>query len=368
MDILPLDAASLVVGEDVTVNFRVNDFNTPYSVVVLPDTQYYSEEYPETYIAQTQWIVDYKVPLNIRFVTHEGNIVNNDDQREIEWQRADEAMSLLDGVVPYGFLPGNRDMQPDGTADFYQEYFPATRYESYDWWGGSFSANKNNYQFFSSGGENYLIIHLQFCPTDAALDWANEVLTKHPDYRVIITTHAYLYRGATRFEGCDANSDGDNNGLDIWTKLARPNTNVFMVLAGHVPGVSRRVDEVDGRLIYQMLADYQAMENGGDGYLRILTFLPEEDSIQVQTYSPTLDAYMTDPENEFSLGLDITGGPQATGMVTVSAGKESCAAPVEQGNCVLNFSDSGEKTLVAEYSGDDFYKSSTSGEVNITVK
>jgi hypothetical protein len=368
VDILPLDPASLAAGEDVTVSFRVNDYNTPYSVVVLPDTQYYSESYPETYIAQTQWIVDNRVPLNIRFVTHEGDIVDNDDQYKLEWQRADKAMQILDGEVPYGFLPGNHDMQPDGTANYYLEYFPATRYEGYDWWGGSFSDNKNNYQFFSGGGEDYLVIHLQFCPTDEALDWANEVLAEHPTRRAIITTHAYLYESAARFERCIKNSDGNNNGLDMWAELIRPNTNVFMVLAGHVPGVSRRVDEVDGRLIYQMLADYQGMENGGDGYLRILTFLPEEDSIQVQTYSPTLDAYMSDPENEFSLGLGITGGPTATGTVTISAGNASCTAPVEQGSCVLTFAEPGEQTLVAEYSGDGYYGRTKSDEVTVTVK
>ncbi|MBN2499304.1 MAG: Ig-like domain repeat protein [Anaerolineales bacterium] len=368
IDILPLDPAALAAGEDVTVNFRVNDDNTPYSVVVLPDTQYYSEEYPEIYIAQTQWIVDNRAALNIRFVTHEGDIVDNDDQYKLEWQRADEAMQILDGEVPYGFLPGNHDMQPDGTANYYREYFPASRYESYDWWGGSFSDNKNNYQFFSGGGEDYIVIHLQFCPTDAAIDWANEVLAEYPDYRAIITTHAYLYESASRFERCIKNTDGTNNGLDMWAKMIRPNTNVFMVLAGHVPGVSQRVDEVDGRLIYQMLADYQAMENGGNGYLRILTFQPAEDAVQVQTYSPTLDEYMTDPENEFSLGLGITGGPQATGTVTVSAGEASCTAAVEQGSCTLTLPDSGETKLVAEYSGDNHYNPGTSRQVTITVK
>ena len=40
-----------------------------------------------------------------------------------------------------------------------------------------------------------------------------------------------------------------------------------------------------------MLADYQDLPNGGNGYLRILRFSPDNDTIMVQTYSPTLDSY-----------------------------------------------------------------------------
>ena len=30
----------------------------PFEVVLVPDTQNYSERFPETYLAQTQWIKD----------------------------------------------------------------------------------------------------------------------------------------------------------------------------------------------------------------------------------------------------------------------------------------------------------------------
>src|SRR5918911_208090 len=68
-----------------------------FSVVVLPDTQYYSESYPQIFNAQTQWIVDNRANYNIQFVLSEGDIVNVADQ-PVQWQNADAAIKLLDNA------------------------------------------------------------------------------------------------------------------------------------------------------------------------------------------------------------------------------------------------------------------------------
>jgi hypothetical protein len=44
---------------------------------VLPDTQYYSQKYPEIFTQQTQWIVDNAKTQNIVFVSQEGDLVDN---------------------------------------------------------------------------------------------------------------------------------------------------------------------------------------------------------------------------------------------------------------------------------------------------
>ena len=62
--------------------------NEPFfSIVVLPDTQYYSETYPHIFLEQTQWIADNKDSLNIVFVSHSGDLVNDCDDAE-EWHPA----------------------------------------------------------------------------------------------------------------------------------------------------------------------------------------------------------------------------------------------------------------------------------------
>ncbi|MHC4894297.1 MAG: hypothetical protein ACYTFV_13285, partial [Planctomycetota bacterium] len=43
-----------------------------FTVVGIPDTQNYSELFPEIYYDQTQWISDSLLPLNVAFVNHYG--------------------------------------------------------------------------------------------------------------------------------------------------------------------------------------------------------------------------------------------------------------------------------------------------------
>ena len=54
-----------------------------------------------------------------------------------------------------------------------------------------------------------------------------------------------------------------------------------------------------------VLQDYQEQPHGGDGWLRIFTFRPAADKIDVQTYSPTLHEYKTGPKSAFSFAVDF---------------------------------------------------------------
>ena len=57
---------------------------------------------------QTQWVVENRERLNIAFVAHAGDIVQTDYPEE--WEIAQEAMSTLDGKVPYCLCLGDHDM------------------------------------------------------------------------------------------------------------------------------------------------------------------------------------------------------------------------------------------------------------------
>jgi hypothetical protein len=46
------------------------------------------------------------------------------------------------------------------------------------------------------------------------------------------------------------------------------------------------------------------------GYLRLLEFLPDGETVQVKTYSPFLNKYMTDPEQQFVLKLNWSAAPR----------------------------------------------------------
>ena len=83
-----------------------------------------------------------------------------------------------------------------------------------------------------------------------------------------------------------------------------------MTLNGHVlgdgTGYLASVDD-HGRVVHQMLANYQMREVGGEGYLRLLELLPDGRTMHVRTYSPLLDRYLVDPDQQFTIELDVDG-------------------------------------------------------------
>ena len=73
---------------------KQDDPNEVFTVVLLPDTQFYSEKYPETFVSQTMWIRERAKADNIKFVVCLGDIVQNAPVED-EWRRADEAARIL---------------------------------------------------------------------------------------------------------------------------------------------------------------------------------------------------------------------------------------------------------------------------------
>ena len=51
------------------------------------------------------------------FVSHLGDLTENFDAIEVEWQRADAAMDILDAAgIPNNVAPGNHDLGAGGTT------------------------------------------------------------------------------------------------------------------------------------------------------------------------------------------------------------------------------------------------------------
>ena len=289
-----------------------------FTIVVLPDTQHYSESNPAIFTAQTQWIKDNTTARNIVFVTHEGDIVENAGNVS-EWQAANASMSILDGVVPYGMAPGNHD-QPSGN---YNTYFPFTRYAGLPWYGGHYqSLNDNNFELFSGGGVDFVIVHLEFCPPAGAVAWASGVLNAYPNRIGMMTTHGYLNESAQRtVHGC-------SNTQYLWDGLALTSPNLHFMLSGHVHDESRRTDTANGHPVYQLLADYQDRSpSGGEGWLRTMRFVPSEDRVYVQTYSPWLNQYETDANSEFTLDFPMGGAFTSVGSASVLSGATASITP-----------------------------------------
>ena len=289
-----------------------SDVGASFTVVMLPDTQHYSRKFPELFMAQTEWIKENRAKENIVFVTHVGDVVNDRKKGTNQWVVANKAMSVLDGVVPWGVAIGNHDF--DGTAcrpdqaTAFLEYFSPKRFRGYPWFGGASTNGLNTYQLFSASGIDFLVLHLELDVPDFAIEWAAGVLRSHPTRAAIMTTHSYLNRVSGTNGYNEAVSKYGNTGESVWNKLVRCHSQIFLVLCGHHQ-LSVAYHQVStnaaGARVAEILADYQKGHNGGDAWLRLLRFDLAQGEIRVQTYSPALKAFKTDPANQFTVPLDL---------------------------------------------------------------
>lgn len=292
-----------------------------FKIALLPDTQGYTAKYPEIFKAQTEWIAD---PANeIVFMLHQGDITN--DNSKTQWEAAGSALHLLDGKVPYSLAYGNHDIGTNGKANSRQtllnEYFPYDQYAKQRGFGGAFEPGKidNTWSTFHAGGLDWLVLSLEFGPRNAVLDWANKVVAEHPEHKVIVNTHAYMYSDDLRMKEGDKwlpknyplaktaqGADAVNNPEDMWEKFISRHPDMLLVFSGHVlhDGTGRLVSEgIGGNKVYQMLANYQpgviGSTKGGNGFLRIVTIDTQKKTISVQSYSPYTKEFKTEPDQQF---------------------------------------------------------------------
>jgi hypothetical protein len=293
-----------------------------FGVVVLPDTQYYASAHPEVLDAQTQWIIKERADENLLLVVHEGDIVDEDDPAQ--WTRASKSLHDLDGVVPYILSAGNHDYRRAGKfvtrQSLIELYFPTVTFSAMPSFGGTFEPNhiENSFHLIDAPGGAWLIVSLEFGPRDTVLQWADRIVKQHPSTPTIVVTHAYLYSDNTRYDHLtrpdqrwnphhyldDVVPGSVNDGEEIWRKLIVANDNIRFVLCGHdlEDGVGRLTSRrPDGSQVHQILANYQTLSLGGDGFLRLMLFFPTEHRVALRTYSPFLNSFKTDPDNQFDV-------------------------------------------------------------------
>lgn len=318
----PYDDVPLVAGEPPQPE------KGAFTVVVLPDTQLYSEKYPQQFLAQTRWIAEQVDRRNIACVLHLGDLTNRNTTAE--WENAQEAMTQLDGIVPYFMATGNHDYSIGGTCEDrstqFNKYFPVKKYSQSKNFGGVYDREPtrfdNSYHFFSAGGRDFLVLSLEFGPRADVVRWANEVVSEHKEREAILITHAYMYSDETRYDwekhgfeqswnphsyGVAKSSNHDvHDGEELWRELVGRNDNFIMTLNGHVlnDGLALLTSSTaTGQEVHQMLVNFQMKPQGGDGWLRLLEFSADGAKVNVADYSPTLDKRNQSAANTFSLPL-----------------------------------------------------------------
>jgi hypothetical protein len=315
-----------------------------FLVAVLPDTQVYAWQYPETFHSQLRWLAEWADTYNIVFVTHVGDIVQHGNALE-EWAVATAAYDWLDDVdLPHGFSIGGHDVSMYGEtpehnecspfshidcdAVNFQDHFGPERYAGRSWYGGASPSGQSNYQLVDAGAMQLLFMHLPQDTPRAEVDWAHEVLDAHPGVLAHLTTHRYLldYRltdalpsplnliKAGRFSPLTYLLGGQSlmylDGLeadDLFNELIATHPNIWAVHCGHVDAeYHQQAVNSAGLPVHEILVDFQDMSDGGGGWLRLLRFRPARKQVEVLTFS-TVTGEVRGNGDGFEHSLEILG-------------------------------------------------------------
>lgn len=292
-----------------------------YSFVIFPDTQIMTmpapnPDYSDYFRAMVQWVLDNREKENIQFLMHLGDLVTFNT--DYEYDLSKEIMEQLDGVLPYSISLGNHDYDRNSPKDTssMNALYPLSLFEEMPTFGGAFDDTMDNtYHLLTVQGHKYMILALDFGPSDEVLAWANEVVAAHADYQVIVTTHGYMFLNGdlltedTIFYPSEYNADS-NDADDMWDKFIGKHENILMVLSGHIDNedivmVPREGEK--GNVVYQLLLDSQGLDGrlNGAGLLSLLRFTDNGTKVHVSYYSPYRDAHYK-INNQFT--IDLTAG------------------------------------------------------------
>ncbi len=301
---------------------RTADTDHPrFTLAVVPDTQYLfdldrGDSAP--LIASFEYLIDQRSAENIVFTAHLGDVVEN--AQASEFAQADPVFKVLDRArMPYSVLAGNHDIdasKDDTRGDSaYLQTFGPQRFRRMATYGGSTPNGYNSYHVFRAAGRQWLLLAMDWRPSDASFAWARGVIAAHPRMPVILTTHELV------------NADHGNpvayftdHGNRVWDQLINDNDQIFLTLNGHFwpPGRVVRKNAA-GNDVHLHLTNYQDRYYGGSAMIRLYHFDLARNTIDVETIAPWIvdqdparrtelaegEIELTDDTNRFSVPIEF---------------------------------------------------------------
>lgn len=308
------------------------------TIAVLPDTQYYINCKNDHFSRQAKWIANELGRRNVNAVIQLGDLTEHNT--EPEWIQVKKALEPLASQVPLFLATGNHDYGDLGKANhrttLFQEFFSQPEKPTREALAEAMKPGdlENAYFRIPFGGVTLSVLVLEWSPRQKTVAWARGVLAKYPRDRVIFVTHAYLFHDGTRYDydkygkgqpwnprtygtalrdpalpisAENWHPDGAYDGEMLWNELLKDHGGVFLTLNGHVIGdgtgvLSSRGSK--GNLVHQVLVNYQMLDEGGLGYLRLVEIDERGETLTMKTYSPSLDKTATAADQAFSLKLE----------------------------------------------------------------
>lgn len=267
-----------------------------YSFAVVGDTQNITFKYPEKLDTVYKYIADNIESKKIAHVFALGDMTEGDTLDE--WDIVEKAVSLIDGKVRYSLVRGNHD----GKLGFLSKFGNSSNYRKQ--YKASFLSSLNTAVEFSAGDLDYLVLNLDYLPSDEVLAWANSVVEAHPYHNIIVTTHANLNSDGTRYD-----SDGGNGGTAQWEKFISKHSNIVLGFYGHIDDEYLSVVQTEGandNIVSEILIDPQKTDllyDGGVGLVAFLYFSNGGKNVELRYYSTIRNQYYR-PENQLSFEVN----------------------------------------------------------------
>ena len=327
-----------------------------WTMVVVPDIQSYIRRIQCNGILDMMltWVVHQKKNLNIQQVLFTGDLVYynqigvpargvTDLIGKEQWKATSSLLERLDNKLPYILCTGNHDYgerTAENRLTNFNEFFktdrnPLSREQLVECGPNTFGVRTLEnaaYEFTAPApdGRKFLVITLQFAPAEEQLKWAKKIADtpRFANHIGIVLTHSYMYANGKRIEkekyGVNKRHGGQT-GEQIFRKLVYPAKNIRLVVCGHVcapedwsQAVGFAVDKnSSGKTVSQMVFNTQAIGggfsgSGGDGWLRLLEFMPDGKTVKATTFSPYFAisprtchlAWKTDARNEFTFTIE----------------------------------------------------------------
>lgn len=292
-----------------------------YTFAVIGDTQSLIKYHPDEMAAMYDWLLAHRAELNIQYAMGLGDITEDGTAAEFAFAR--DNIYKLSGKIPFSVAMGNHDKYdanrklyvPDDYSEylFNQYFYNETYLAELDGWYADGDVTCS-YNAFVAGNTKWLLINLEFGPNDAMLQWASNIISGHPDHKVIITTHAYLYRDGTTIGDNDcypasAYHPSFNDGSDMFDELISQHENIALVISGHDPHdhiVCTQVEGKNGNTVTQLLVDPQYMDAfyGATGMVALLHFSEADNTMTVRYYSTAKDMYGS-AKSQFTVNFNL---------------------------------------------------------------
>jgi hypothetical protein len=249
-----------------------------------------------------------RTALGLRFAVQVGDLVDWDTPDHVQYQvAADQLKPLQEGHLPYFLNIGNHDGQAvcvgGGACDarftstlarmteVFNQYFPADKLGVRI---GEFEPGKldNSYTTIAAGGIKWLMLNLELWPRPSVIQWAADLVKSHPDYNVIIATHAFLN---AQGEIDNAPNYGGSTPQYLFDHLVGSYPNVKIVLCGHVGQASTKI--LKGKQGNKIFTFLQAFHSPNSNPVRLL---------RVNTRKQTITTWITAPATNEQLLTPVT--------------------------------------------------------------